>query len=115
VTAELAKPFNLILEPVQDIVTRFNSAKSSGHFDLTTCIERMQTCLSNFFRQGLNTELLVEVGGVEPPSESALQGASPGADADLHSLTQAPHRQAQGFGSFMIHGAGKAYRTHVPH
>ena len=60
-------------------------------------------------------EKMVEVGGVEPPSESALQGDSPGADGDLHSLTQAPRRQAQGFGSFMVHGAGKAYRTHVPH
>jgi len=63
----------------------------------------------------VRTLRLVEVGGVEPPSESALQGASPGADGDLHSLAQAPRRQALGFGSFMIHGAGKAYRTHVPH
>jgi len=66
------------------------------------------------FLSGLDI-FVVEVGGVEPPSESALQGASPGADGDLHSLTQAPHRQALGLSSFMIHGAGKAYRTHVPH
>ena len=35
--------------------------------------------------------VLVEMGGVEPPSESALTGTSPGADGYLHSraMTQA--------------------------
>ena len=32
---------------------------------------------------------LVEAGGVEPPSENASTGTSPGADSHLHSLTQA--------------------------
>ena len=32
---------------------------------------------------------LVEAGGVEPPSENASSGTSPGADGHLHSLTQA--------------------------
>ena len=32
---------------------------------------------------------LVEMGGVEPPSESALTGTSPGADGYLHSLIPA--------------------------
>ena len=32
---------------------------------------------------------LVEVGGVEPPSESTLTGTSPGADGYLHSLVLA--------------------------
>ena len=31
--------------------------------------------------------LLVEMGGVEPPSESTLTETSPGADGHLHSLT----------------------------
>ena len=30
---------------------------------------------------------LVEMGGVEPPSESTLTGTSPGADGHLYSLT----------------------------
>ena len=30
--------------------------------------------------------VLVEMGGVEPPSENALTGTSPGADGYLHSL-----------------------------
>jgi len=58
---------------------------------------------------------LVELGGVEPPSEGVLQGDSPGADGTLHSLARTPIRQASGLSSFMIHGAGKAYRTHGPH
>ena len=32
---------------------------------------------------------LVEAGGVEPPSENASSGTSPGADGHLHSLTPA--------------------------
>ena len=32
---------------------------------------------------------MVEVGGIEPPSESALTGTSPGADGYLHSLARA--------------------------
>ena len=32
---------------------------------------------------------LVEMGGIEPPSESALTGTSPGADGYLHSLIPA--------------------------
>lgn len=32
---------------------------------------------------------MVEMGGVEPPSESVLTGSSPGADGYLHSLIQA--------------------------
>ena len=33
--------------------------------------------------------LMVEMGGVEPPSESTLTGTSPGADGYLHSLARA--------------------------
>ena len=32
---------------------------------------------------------MVEMGGVEPPSESVLTGTSPGADGYLHSLVRA--------------------------
>ena len=41
-----------------------------------------------FFRhKSLSKVLLVEMGGVEPPSESTLTGTSPGADGHLYSLT----------------------------
>ncbi len=33
--------------------------------------------------------ILVEAGGIEPPSESASSGTSPGAESHLHSLTRA--------------------------
>jgi len=58
---------------------------------------------------------LVEMGGIEPPSEGALRGDSPGADGYLHSLARAPIRQAPRLSSFIVHGAGKAYRTHGHH
>ena len=63
---------------------------------------------------------VVEMGGVEPPSESTLTGTSPGAagcfDARTHPFPSSQaNTQACHSGSFMIHGAGKAYRAHVPH
>ena len=61
---------------------------------------------------------LVEVGGIEPPSESTLTGFSPGADG--HCGSRSPRspskRQAvkpSGRVSFMMCGTGKAYRTHI--
>ena len=44
-----------------------------------------------FFRhKSLSKVLLVEMGGVEPPSESTLTGTSPSAYGQLHSLPCAP-------------------------
>ena len=37
---------------------------------------------------GSSGSALVEMGGVEPPSESVLGGTSPGADSYLHSLAE---------------------------
>ena len=37
----------------------------------------------------LTSSDVVEMGGVEPPSESTLTGTSPGADGYLHSLARA--------------------------
>ena len=34
-------------------------------------------------------DVVVEAGGIEPPSESASSGTSPGAESHLHSLTRA--------------------------
>ena len=36
--------------------------------------------------KGSSKDFLVEMGGVEPPSESALTETSPGAEGHLHSL-----------------------------
>lgn len=58
---------------------------------------------------------LVEAGGVEPPSENVLTGTSPGADGLLEFPSQSASRHAQRVGSFMMHGALKALRTHGPH
>jgi hypothetical protein len=57
--------------------------------------------------------VLVEMGGVEPPSESALTGTSPGA-AGFAGRCASPfpsgqaNRQACPSGSFMMHGTRKA-------
>ena len=62
---------------------------------------------------------VVELGGVEPPSESTLAQTSPGAggysELSLISLAIAQAATRLWFGSFIIHGAGKAYRAHVLH
>jgi len=61
--------------------------------------------------------ILVEMGGVEPPSESTLTGTSPGADSyfgepnRLFPLLRA-NRHALRSGSFIMHGALKALHTH---
>jgi hypothetical protein len=63
---------------------------------------------------------MVEAGGIEPPSESALTGTSPGAEGyftDLNPLfpRSRASRHADGLGSFIVHGALKALRTHGRH
>ena len=73
----------------------------------------------NISKQGRNLRIpalfLVEAGGVEPPSENVLTGTSPGADGLLRFPSQSASRHAQRVGSFMMHGALKALRTHGPH
>ena len=61
---------------------------------------------------------VVEVGGVEPPSESTLTGLSPGADDYCGSLPPCSPSGRQtvtpsGQVSFMMCGAGKAYCAHI--
>ena len=60
-----------------------------------------------------NEVFLVEAGGVEPPSENNLEGTSPGAVACLHSLTQTGNDTLLRLVASLVHGTGKAYRTHV--
>lgn len=56
---------------------------------------------------------MVEVRGVEPLSESTSSETSPGAGDYLSFPMPGASRHAQGFGSFIVHGALKALRTHV--
>ena len=58
---------------------------------------------------------LVEAGGVEPPSENVSAGTSPGADGFLRFPNSDASHHASKVGSFMIHGALKALRTHGHH
>ena len=72
--------------------------------------------VGNFYQNYL--PFVVEARGVEPLSENASKGASPGADDCCGSLSpcsprRGPKRQARASGSFIVHGALKALRTHV--
>ena len=62
---------------------------------------------------------LVELGRIELPSESILTQTSPGADGYCGLspvfLTIAQTVTRLQLGSFIMHGAGKAYRAHVLH
>ncbi len=49
--------------------------------------------------------ILVEAGGVEPPSENASSGTSPGAEGHLHSLAQAWAHTLKSLVARMVHGA----------
>lgn len=54
---------------------------------------------------------MVEAGGVEPPSENASSGTSPGADSRLHSLAQAWADTLKSSVAGIVHGmlTGVAY------
>ena len=60
-----------------------------------------------------NEVFLVEAGGVEPPSENNLTRTSPGAVDYLHSLTDPGIDTLTYLVASLVHGTGKAYRTHV--
>ena len=59
---------------------------------------------------------MVEARGVEPLSKNLSTSLSPGA-VDYFGISHFPHPKANqlapGVGSFIIHGALKALRTHV--
>ena len=71
--------------------------QNTASYDCNTKWERLYLALPNLytsansFRKKNSSTLptLVEAGGIEPPSESASSGTSPGAESHLHSLTRA--------------------------
>ena len=57
-------------------------------FSVSFCLVELTLLSSNC--SGVRPAIkMVEAGGVEPPSENASSGTSPGADGHLHSLTPA--------------------------
>lgn len=59
---------------------------------------------------------MVEVGGIEPPSESLLTSFSPSAATILGFPSPVASRRAAGYGSFMItDDASKLWRARSPH
>lgn len=61
------------------------------------------------------SSFLVEAGRVELPSENSLTGTSPGAVCYLHSLIRPGADTLPDSVASLMHGTGKAYRTHVLH
>ena len=110
VNAEFKPPFDQILEPVKDDIIRINRSAQDCSGKLSHYIGIAKDHIQEIFGCGLYTinnstnmstysngpnffshnssskVLLVEAGGVEPPSENSLTGTSPGAVAPFHSL-----------------------------
>lgn len=65
--------------------------------------------------RGLLRQIMVEVAGIEPASETVFTRASPGAVHDLIFPPPHAHEQACGFSSFICHARFKALPRHVHH
>ena len=88
VTTEFTDIYKNIVGPIERDLINQNIKSAPAETD-ADFIDKLLKSYSNFFGQGLNNELLVELRGIEPLSESNLTGPSPGADDYLHSLTVA--------------------------
>ena len=66
VTAELAKPFDTLIEPVRGELTRYNNEKIRGTEALTDFLLVISNKVQNFLAHCLNNDLLVEISGIEP-------------------------------------------------
>ena len=85
VTTEFTDIYKNIVGPIEHDLINQNTKSASAEADADS-IHKLLKSYSNFFGQGLNNELLVELRGVEPLSENNLEGFSPGAVYYLHSL-----------------------------
>ena len=85
VTTEFTDIYKNIVGPIEHDLINQNTKSASAEADADS-IHKLLKSYSNFFGQGLNNELLVELRGVEPLSENHLTGTSPGAVCYLHSL-----------------------------
>ena len=66
VTAELAEPFNSMIQPVHDDIVRYNVAKAKRLPDLVDYLQKIQSHIQDFFGCGLNKVQMVETRGIEP-------------------------------------------------
>ena len=78
VTTEFTDIYKNIVGPIERDLINQNIKSASAETD-ADFIDKLLKSYSNFFGQGLNNELLVEVRGVEPLSENNSTGLSPGA------------------------------------
>ena len=66
VTAEFARPFNAIIEPLTDMIIKCNQEKIRGTEVRTDFWSIISNHVQKFFGRGLNNELMVEISGIEP-------------------------------------------------
>ena len=85
VTTDFTDIYKNIVGPIEHDLINQKTKSASAEADADS-IHKLLKSYSNFFGQGLNNELLVEPRGIEPLSESNLEGFSPGAVCYLHSL-----------------------------
>ncbi len=66
VTAEFARPFNAIIEPLTDMIIKCNQEKIRGTEVRTDFWSIISNHVQKFFGRGLNNELMVDLKGIEP-------------------------------------------------
>lgn len=88
VTTEFTDIYKNIVGPIEHDLINQNTKSASAEADADS-IHKLLKSYSNFFGQGLNNELLVDLAGIEPASESLSAEVSSITAAYLHSLTQA--------------------------
>lgn len=101
VTTEFTDIYKNIVGPIEHDLINQNTKSASAEADADS-IHKLLKSYSNFFGQGLNNELLVDLAGIEPASESSSIKASPITAASLHSLAYAA-------GSSLISSVASSY------
>ena len=85
VTTDFTDIYKNIVGPIEHDLINQNTKSASAEADADS-IHKLLKSYSNFFGQGLNNELLVDLAGIEPASESSSIKASPITAACFHSL-----------------------------
>ena len=66
VTAEFAKPFDVLITPLTDVLIHQKQEKARGTNVLTDIFSVISNRLQKFFGNGWSNDLMVEISGIEP-------------------------------------------------
>ena len=98
VTTEFTDIYKNIVGPIERDLINQNIKSAPAETD-ADFIDKLLKSYSNFFGQGLNNELLVEMAGIEPASEKGLPRLSTSVAFVLGFPLPPAQKQARGFGS----------------